>query len=109
MKRFGHAVHAQMHFDPAVRKPARYLFADDDVRRIGNVFEQFECAIDRIVVGDGDQIHASCFRRAVHIDRTRVAIAAAQKWQRPVHRRVASVHVEIGTHRRYLSGFSTRT
>ena len=59
MERFGHPVHAEMDLRTAVREPARDLFAHDDVARVRHPLEQRQRAVDGVVIGDGDEVHAA--------------------------------------------------
>ena len=63
MKRLGHAVDAEMHLEAPVRGPARHFLANDDVRRVSGGLEERERTIDAVVIGDGDEVHASRFSR----------------------------------------------
>ena len=90
-------------------KPARHLLADDHVAEIRALVQQLERAVDRIVIGEGDEVHAARLRDAVDVGRRRIAVAAAEKRHRAAHLRVARVDVKIGAeHRHHRSGFSNR-
>ena len=79
MQRFGHPVHAEMDLKAAVRQPARHLFADDDVARVRHPLEQRERAVDRVVIGDRDEVHAARLGRRVDRLRPGIAIARAEE------------------------------
>ncbi len=92
-----------MHFDVAVRNPARHFLADDHIVALRVSGEQLQRAIDRIVIGDGDEIHAARLRDAVDILRRGVAVAAAEKGQRAADAGRMGVHVKIGAQGRHQS------
>ena len=104
VQRLGHAVDAEVHLDAGVGQPARHLLADDDVGSAGTRDEQLERAVDRVVIGDGDEIHAARLGDAVDVLGRRVAVAAAEKRQRAADLRVAGVDVEIGAEHRSVIG-----
>jgi hypothetical protein len=105
----GHPVDPQVHFEVAVRQPARHLLADDDVRGVRSPIEQFERAVDRVMVGDRDQIHSTRFRQPIHRLRPRVTVAGAEKRHVPILLRMAGVDVHVGAKRGHPSGFNTST
>jgi hypothetical protein len=82
--RLGHPVHAEMNLQAALRQPARDLFPHDDVARAWHPLDQRERPIDRVVVGDGDQVHAP--RLGHRVDRfwPGIAIAGAEVGERVV-------------------------
>ena len=76
VERFGHPVHAEMDLKAAVRQPARDLFPHDDVARVRHPLDQRERAVDRVVIGDGDEVHAA--RLGHRVDRFGPGIAIAR-------------------------------
>ena len=92
----GDAVDAQVDFDVAVRQTARDLFTGEDVVRVRARVHQLPPAADRVVIGNRHHVHASPLRRAVDVERRRIAVAAAQEAQASTGSRVAGMHVQIG-------------
>ncbi len=82
-----------------IRDEAGDLFADDEVRRVGMPVEELETAVDAVVIGDADEIHAARLGHAIDVVRSRVALARAQPLKVARVAGVVRVHVEIGLHR----------
>src|SRR6185312_7602717 len=62
------------------------------------LLEEFEAAVDAVVIRDRHQIHAARLGGAIHLGRRRVAITAAQERQVVVVAGMVAVDVEIGLH-----------
>ena len=67
MQRLGHPVDAEVHLDRRVGEPARHFFGHEEVVRAGMAVQELEAAADRVVIGDGDEVHAARFGDAVDI------------------------------------------
>ena len=69
VQRLGYAEGAKM--DPQTRHighEARDLFAGNEIRRVRVPIEKLEAAIDAVVIGDADQIHATRFGHAIDVE-----------------------------------------
>ena len=60
--------------------------------------EKLEAAVDAVVIGDADEIHAARLGDAIDVVRRRIALARAQPVKVTRVARVIRVHVEIGLH-----------
>ena len=106
VQRFGHAVDAEVHFDVAVGKAARHFFADDEVLEVWVAIEQLQAAVDRIVIGDRDQIHAARARRAVDVDADRSSSrGCAGTRSDPLCVECHEWTCKIGSHHPHFNGF----
>ena len=55
------------------REPAGDFFADQHIIALGS---EREDAVDRVVIGDGDEIHPAAARLGVHLKRIGIALGA---------------------------------
>jgi hypothetical protein len=80
------------------RKTGADLFADEDAGEVGD----FEAALDAVVIGDGDQVHAAIAQLLVKRAGFRTAIREADAAEEPLGRpaAVAGVKMEVGFHGR---------
>ena len=67
VQRLGHAVDTEVDLEVRARKPARHLLAHDEVRAVGMGGQELEAAVDGVVIGDRDQIHAARLGDAVDL------------------------------------------
>ena len=79
------------------REPARDLFGDEEVPDVGVPIEELEAAVDAVVIGDGDEVHAARLGDAVDVLGPRVAVAALEEPHVAALQGVARVHVQVGT------------
>jgi hypothetical protein len=109
MELLGHAVDAEVHFDVTIAKAARHFLADDHVVMRRQMIEQLERTVNRIVIGDGDQVHAARLGDAIHVPGLRIAVARAEKRHVAVDLRGPGVNMQVGAQGRcHFSGFSRR-
>ena len=66
VQRLGHAVDAEVHLEVGAREAARHFLAHDEVRGVRMRGEKLEAAVDGVVIGERDEIHAA---RLGHCDR----------------------------------------
>ena len=89
------AVDADVDFMVKLGKEGAYFLPDKEVGKIAEAVENFQAAVDGIVVGDRDQIHAAPLRRAIHVERLRIAVPRAEKAQMLCRARVPAMRVQI--------------
>jgi hypothetical protein len=94
--RFARPVDAKVDLQIGVGHPAGDFLAGEEVGCVRIARQEFETAVDRIVIGDGDDVHAAALGDGVDVERVGIAVAAAQKRQRAVDARVARVDVKVG-------------
>ena len=75
------SVDAEVDLDVAVGQPARHFLGDEEVPRGRIAVEVLETPANRVVIGDGHQVHAAGFRDAIDILRPGIAVAALQEPQ----------------------------
>ncbi len=78
------------------RQPARDLFAEDHVAIIWRSTQQLEPAVDAVVIGDGDQVHAARLGCLVDGQRVGEAVAALEEREIVVVAGMPGMDVEIG-------------
>ena len=96
VQRLRHAVDAEVHFEVGAREAARHLLAHDEVRGVGMRGQQLEPAVDGVVIGDRDEIHAARLGHAVDVLRRRIAVAAPEEPHVAGLRGRTGVDVEVG-------------
>ncbi len=74
------------------------LFADEEVVRVGMAVEKLEAAVDAVVIGQGDDVHAPRFRDAIDGLGLRVAVARAQESHVAGVAGMVGVDVQVGPH-----------
>ena len=90
------APHEHVDFATGVGKARAHLLAEERARAAGDL----EAAVDRVVVGDRDEVHAPRVQRVVERGRRGVAVGQTHAAEEPLGRAiaVAGVDVEIGFH-----------
>ena len=103
MRDLGHPPRAEVDLDAPVgpgravdRQPARHLFAQDHVAPVGRPAQQLEPAVDAVVIGDGDQVHAARLGRLVDGQRIGKAVPALEEREIVVVAGMPGMDVEIG-------------
>jgi hypothetical protein len=74
-----------------IRKTRGDLFADKSARQMRNL----EAAIDRIVIGDGDKIHAAGEQLLVQLFWVRITVGKIQTAEKPFFRASAVTRVNM--------------
>ena len=72
------------------------LFAGNEIGKLPTSIKNFQTAIDRIVVRDGDQVHSPPLERGVNVQRLRIAVPAAQEAEVFRPPREAAVAMQVG-------------
>jgi hypothetical protein len=95
--RFVQPVNPEVHGVVELPKSGVDLFAGDEIVAGAQAFKQFEAAIDRIVVSNGDEVHPAALGRPVDIEGAGIAIPAAQKAEvlGPPRVKGVAVHVRL--------------
>ena len=91
--RFGDSPDQEVDLASVAGKVGRDLFADERIRQVANL----ETTLDRVVIGDGDVIHAALAQLLIKPARIGVAIGKLQPAKEPFFRAraVARVDVEV--------------
>jgi len=93
--RFVQPINSEVNRVAELGKGGADFFAGDEVLKFAQAFKEFEAAIEGIVVGDGDEVHAPALRRQIDIEGPRIAITAAQEAEMLGPPRVEGVAVHI--------------
>ena len=72
------------------------FLAHHEIRNVAQAVEDFQAAVDGVVVGDGDQVHATLLGRAIDVQRVGITVPAAEKPQVFRRPRVPRVDVHVG-------------
>ena len=97
-----------MRLERRAGKRAFDLFADEEVFGVRVPIQELQAAVDAVVVGDRDHVHAARSRSGVDRFRLGVAIARAEDAQVPRITRMIRVDVEIRAQHAAHKGFSSR-
>ncbi len=74
-----------------IRKTRGDLFADKSARQVRNL----EAAVDRIVIGDGDEIHSMLEQLLVQLFWVRITVGKIQAAEEPFFRARAVARVNV--------------
>jgi len=77
-------------------KAGAHLLTHDEIGKLPTSVENFQAAVDRIMIREGDQVHSTALEGVVDIQRLGIAIPAAQEAEVFCPPRVEAVAVQVG-------------
>ena len=89
--RFGNSPGQQIYFAWVLGKIRRDLFAEERIRQVRNL----ETTCNRIVIGDGNEIHPARFQFAMKIARLGVTIGKIETAEEPFFRTLAAPRMNM--------------
>ena len=89
--RFGQAPDEQIYFAWILREISRNLLADKSI----GIRRKREAALDRVVIGDGDEIHPGLFGAGVKLVRIGVAIGEIEPAKDPILGSIAEFRMQM--------------
>ena len=95
MLRLAEAIDANVNLVPEFGEVGADLLAQDEVRQVAEAVQEFQSAVDGIVVRNRDQVHSAALGGAIHFEGLRIAVAAAEKAQMLRLTRMPGMDVQI--------------
>ena len=91
MLRLGDAPDEHVDLAAVLGKPGGDLFGDEGAGEIGDL----EAAVDVVVIGDGDEVHAALAEQGVELARIGVAVGDIEPAKQPLRGAVAVAGVDV--------------
>ena len=95
MLRFRVPVHPDVDGVTEAGEKGAHFFADHKVWKVSQLVQQLQTSVNRVMVGDGDQIHAPQLCPAVDLQGLGIAVAGSKEPQVFCRPRVPAVHVQV--------------
>ena len=76
-----------------IRNTTFDLLGDYEIRCVRIPVEKLQTAVNRVMVGQANEVHAAGFRDSVHVKRTRVAVTRAEEGQ--VRRETGVIRMDV--------------
>src|ERR1043166_578106 len=89
--RFGDSPNEDVNLAWVLGEISRHFFADEGARQVGDL----EISIDRVVVGNGDEVHPAFAQQAVQFARVAVAVGKIESAKKPFFRARAETRMNV--------------